>query len=200
MKFDVQQWLDRTLRQNQVTSKKQTHDAIHKLAKKIQADYEGRNPIFIVVLSGAFRFASDLIGQLNCTSKTEIAYVQAESYDDIIPGKLRFDPMGLDSVRLTGRDVIIVEDIIDSGRTMKRVSEYVLQQNPSSIQAAVLIDKGRHENLDICVTYVAHPELTEGFFVGFGMDWKNLFRTINYISVLTPEMRERLMADQTLFQ
>jgi hypoxanthine phosphoribosyltransferase len=183
------------LRATTKVSNKQIRDRLHIFSRQLLREFRQPVPLFVIVLDGAFRFAADTLRHLEKWMPVEIAFVKASSYQDTYPCSLEFNPLDLDASRVAGREVLIFEDIIDQGNTIKKVSDYILTLEPATVQIATMINKKSRRIVepDICVKYVLHPELDGDFYVGYGMDFKHLFRTMNHISVLTDDIRKEVL-------
>ena len=140
---------------------------IKSLAAEISADMEGKNPLFLAVLNGSFIFAADLIREM--TIPCEISFVKLASYQGTTStGKIQ-EVIGINE-NLTGRTVIIVEDIVESGQTMKRMIESLGTRNPASVQICTLFFKPDKLKEDLTLDYVAF-RIPDDFIVGYGLDY-----------------------------
>ena len=137
------------------------------LAKRISEDYEGKDVVLIGVLKGAFIFLADLVRQL--TIPVQLDFIRAASYGTGTEssGKIRITTdVELD---LRGRDVLIVEDIIDSGLTTAFLKEHLANKKPRSLKICALLDKIERRAVSIPLEYVG-LRLEKGFVVGYGLD------------------------------
>ena len=140
---------------------------IKSLAAEISADMEGKNPLFLAVLNGSFIFAADLMREM--TIPCEISFVKLASYQGTTStGKIQ-EVIGINE-NLTGRTVIIVEDIVESGQTMKRMIESLGTRNPASVQICTLFFKPDKLKEDLTLDYVAF-RIPDDFIVGYGLDY-----------------------------
>ena len=140
---------------------------IKSLAAEISADMEGKNPLFLAVLNGSFIFAADLMREM--TIPSEISFVKLASYQGTTStGKIQ-EVIGINE-NLTGRTVIIVEDIVESGQTMKRMIESLGTRNPASVQICTLFFKPDKLKEDLTLDYVAF-RIPDDFIVGYGLDY-----------------------------
>lgn len=149
------------------------------LGIQLNVDYENRVPIFLGVLNGSFIFMADLIKEINLSS--EISFVKVASYHgaDVSSGKIK-EVIGLD-INLKNRDVIIVEDIIDTGITLSYLLEQVKAQEPASIAVCTLLFKPQSLKREIEeIAYVGF-EIQNEFVVGYGLDYKGLGRNLTDI-------------------
>lgn len=139
---------------------------ILELGKELAVEYQGKDPIFIVVLNGAFMFAADLVRAT--TLECELQFVKLSSYEGTeSTGKVK-EIIGLPN-DLKGRHIIIVEDIIDSGRTMHHMIEDLRRHNPASIHVATLLLKPESLQYQFESTYVGF-EIPDAFVIGYGLD------------------------------
>ena len=140
---------------------------IKSLAAEISADMEGKNPLFLAVLNGAFIFAADLMREM--TIPCEISFVKLASYQGTTStGKIQ-EVFGINE-DLTGRAVIIVEDIVESGQTMKNMIESLGTRNPASVQICTLFFKPDKLKEELTFDYVAF-RIPDDFIVGYGLDY-----------------------------
>lgn len=151
--------------------------AIAKVASQIENDLKEKNPLFICVLNGAFMFASDLLKQVNFPC--EITFIRLKSYEGTSTAGEVKEVHGLIE-EITGRHVVIVEDIIDTGYTIENLQNYLLAQNPQSISVATLLFKPKALIRDIKPTYTA-MEIPNDFIVGYGLDYDGYGRNLRDI-------------------
>jgi len=150
------------------------------VAQRINQDYEGKTPLFLVVLNGAFMFAADLMREVNIPC--EMSCVKLASYQGTTStGKIK-EVMGINE-DLTGRHVIIVEDIVDTGLTMKQMIESLGTRNPASISICTLLLKPDKVQEDLDVKYVA-MSIPNDFIVGYGLDYDQQGRNLRDIYTL----------------
>ena len=144
------------------------------LGAQISLDFKNDNPIIIGVLNGAFMFLSDLAKYLNIS--TEISFIKVASYSGTgSTGKVT-DLIGLESV-LSGRRVIIVEDIIDTGLSMNHLLKTINAKNPKSVSVTTLLYKPDALKYDVAIDYIGF-EIENRFVVGYGLDYDGLGRNI----------------------
>lgn len=150
---------------------------IQELAININNDYEGKNPLFISVLNGSFMFTSDLMKQIDIRS--EINFIKVSSYNGTestrkIKQEIDFGKW------VTDRHVIIVEDIVDTGNTMRHILNNIHQFDPASVEVATLFLKPESLDYDIDLKYVGF-EIQNKFIIGYGLDYDGQCR--NYQDV-----------------
>ncbi len=160
-------------------------DKIKQLGDKISKDYEGKNPVLICILKGGIVFLSDLMRSISIN--VELDFMSLSSYGDSTKssGVVRIKK-DID-VDISNRDVIIVEDIVDSGLTLKYLNEYFLQHNSASIRICTLLDKPNAHKTDIKIDYVGF-EVGNEFVVGYGLDYAQKYRNLPYIGILKKEI------------
>ena len=144
------------------------------LAEQMSKDLEGKNPIFLGVLNGSFIFAADLMREM--TVPCEISFVKLASYQGTTStGKVR-EVLGINE-NLSGRTVVIVEDIVESGQTMKQMIESLGTRNPESVRICTLFFKPEKLKEDLDLDYVAF-RIPDDFIVGYGLDYDGLGREL----------------------
>ena len=152
-------------------------EEIDRVGIEINKDYQNKKPLFICVLNGSFMFASELIGRFE--SECEVAFIGLKSYK----GTERSDNIktisGLNK-DIKNRNVIIVEDIIDSGFTMDFLLKTIKKENPESVRIATLLLKPDALQIDIQPDYII-KKIPNDFIVGFGLDYKELGRNLRNI-------------------
>ncbi len=148
--------------------------AIVGLAEKINKDIDGKNPLFLVVLNGAFMFAADLLKHI--TTDCQISFVKLSSYVGTKTTQTVRELIGLDEV-LRGRTVIIVEDIIDTGITMSETINKLQKLEATEVKLATLLFKPAAFQKDFKIDYIG-LEIPNDFIVGYGLDYDGLGRNL----------------------
>ena len=151
--------------------------AIQKLATRINQDYLGKTPLFLAVLNGSFMFAADLMKEL--TLSCEISFIKLASYQNTQSTGTVKELVGLNE-ELTGRDVVILEDIVDTGHTIHVLLEKLQDQNTASVEVASLLLKPACLQHSLQVKYAA-LSIPNDFVVGFGLDYNGLGRNLRHI-------------------
>ena len=147
---------------------------VAELAARIDKDYAGKCPLFLAVLSGSFVFAADLLRAI--TIPCEIAFIRVSSYEGMgSTGQVK-QLMGLKE-DITGRDVIVVEDIIDSGLTMKELQGILATKQPASVRLASLLVKPGNMKVDLDIPYRCF-DIPNDFIVGYGLDYDGQGRNL----------------------
>tara|TARA_B100000902_G_C27238893_1_gene878907 strand:- start:54 stop:590 length:537 start_codon:yes stop_codon:yes gene_type:complete len=159
---------------------KELNDSIELLSNKINQDYSDREPIFLCVLNGAFVFAAELIKRFN--HECQVSFVKLSSYQGMQSSGTINSLIGLNE-DIKGKDVIIVEDIVDTGQTIANIVENILNKNPRSIEVATLLYKPKSYQKQIPIKYRA-IEIGNDFIVGFGLDYNGLGRNLEEIYII----------------
>ncbi|MDO6437670.1 hypoxanthine phosphoribosyltransferase [Cyclobacterium sp. 1_MG-2023] len=147
---------------------------VKELANAINHDYQGKNPIFLAVLNGSFMFMSDICKEV--TVDVTVSFIKIASYSGVkSEGKVR-DLIGLEE-SLQGKDVIIVEDIVDTGTSMSHLLEAINAENPKSVEVVSLLTKPDALKKPIDIKYVGF-EIPDLFVVGYGLDFEGLGRNL----------------------
>jgi len=153
---------------------------VKQVAKRISTDYVGKEPLFVVVLNGAFVFASDLIRELDPAIRCELTFIRVSSYWGMSStGQLEFI-VPLQQV-VDNRDVIIVEDVVDSGLTIHQLKAYLRAHGASSTRVATMLFKpNKLEYEDAKPDYVGR-EITDEFVIGYGLDFDGFCRNLSSV-------------------
>ena len=164
-------------------------EIVKRLADRIIADYEGEQVTLVCVLKGAYRFFSDL--SYNFPPNTRIDFVQLASYEgENSTGKVE---LRLDVKQpVTGENVIIVEDIVDTGRSMKFLLNHLREQKPKSLKICTFLDKPVRRVVDnIKPDYVAF-EIPDYFVIGYGLDYNEKYRTLKDLEIYRIDEKEKI--------
>jgi hypoxanthine phosphoribosyltransferase len=155
-------------------SAEQIQDAVKRLAAEIDRDYKDKNPLFIAILSGSFMFASDLFKHI--TIPAEICFIKLASYKGTKSTGNVITSIGLDE-DLHERDVVIVEDIIDTGKTMNAFLPQLEHQQPKSMKICVLLHKPASMVHPVNIDYLGFT-IPDHFVVGYGLDYDGFGRNL----------------------
>src|ERR1700733_2207281 len=153
------------------------NEQVIRVASEINRDYTGKKPLFIAILNGAFMFASDLFKHLNI--ETEICFIKLASYKGVKSTGKVITAIGLD-VDLYGREVIIVEDIVDTGKTLSQFLPQLEHHHPASLKIASLLHKPDAMIHPIKIDYLGFT-IPNKFVIGYGLDYDGLGRNIKEI-------------------
>jgi hypoxanthine phosphoribosyltransferase len=158
-------------------SKDKIQERIAELGTKISADYQGLQPVFLVVLKGAFLFAADLLRHV--TVDCEITFIRVGSYEGTNSTGVIRSILGL-SEKIHGKHLVIIEDIVDTGNTMVHLIDELKKSEPTDIKVASLLLKPDALKHNIHVDYVGFS-VPNDFLVGYGLDYDGLGRNLNEI-------------------
>ena len=159
---------------------------VDRVAERINRDMAGRNPLLLAVLNGSFIFAADLMRRI--TVPCEISFVKLASYQGTTStGKIK-EVIGINE-DLTGRTIIIVEDIVESGLTIKRMIDTLGTRNPESIHICTLLLKPESLQTDLDIEYAA-IEIPNNFIVGYGLDYDQQGRNLRDIYTIVDDTAE----------
>lgn len=158
-----------------IISRRDIEKAIRRLAKQINSDYCGRQPVLVAVLKGAFVFLADLMRYLELQVEVEFVCLSSYGWGRQSPGEVRL-VQGL-CADIKDRDVIIIEDIIDSGLTTDFLLDYLSKQGPSSLRVCALTSKPSRRQVPVTIDYLGF-EVPNRFIVGYGLDWDEKFRNL----------------------
>ena len=165
-------------------SRKEIEAAVATLAAKINNDYRDKSPILIGVLKGAFVFMADLIRHLDFSP--EVEFVRASSYGRGTESSGRVKIVhGLRSP-IEGRDVLVIDDIVDTGRTQACLLDYLRKKRPASLKLCSLTDKPSRRKVPITIDYLGFT-VPNRFIVGYGIDWDEKFRNLPDICFVETE-------------
>ena len=154
-------------------SEDEIKQAVAKLAAEIKQDYQGKQPLLIGVLKGSFVFMADLIRQLQLP--VEVDFVKLSSYGagKETSGKVKV-VQGL-KTPIKERDVLVVEDIVDTGLTLSFLLDYLRKKKPASLRLCALTDKPSRRQVPVTINYLGFT-VPDKFIVGYGIDWNEKFR------------------------
>ena len=161
-------------------SEDEIQQRVKAVADRINHDMEGKKPLLLAVLNGSFVFAADLMCHI--TIPCEISFVKLASYEGTVSTGKVVEVMGLNE-DITGRDVIIVEDIVDTGKTMERMLDTLGTRNPNSLHICTLLLKPEKLKIPLNIEYAA-MEIPNDFIVGYGLDYDQEGRNLRDIYTL----------------
>lgn len=152
---------------------------VAKMANEINKDYEGKEPVFLVVLKGSVFFGADLLREVNleCTMET----IRAKSYGKQMHSSGNVD-LFIENLDLKGKDLIIVEDIVDSGLTLKSLIERIKKTEPASLEVATFLYKPDAIKVDLDIKYIG-IKIPSDFVLGYGLDYAELGRNLKDIYI-----------------
>ena len=169
-------------------TREQLSARIKEIAAQISEDYRGKAPVVIGILRGSFIFMADLVRELDIPDMT-LDFMSASSYGSGTGSSGLVDIKLDTSEPITGKDVILVEDILDTGNTLSRLVAELQKRNPTSIRLCVMLDKPERRVKPIQADYAGF-QIPDGFVVGCGLDYDQKYRQLEYIGILKPEIYE----------
>lgn len=158
---------------------------VAELGRQISEDYRGRNPLLICLLRGAVIFLSDLIRATDIPLEMDFMAISSYGNSTESSGVVRL-VMDLKS-SITGRNVLIVEDIVDTGRTLAYILDNLRTRRPADIKVCALLSKASRREVQVEVDYLGF-EIPDEFVVGYGLDYAENYRNLPFIGVLKPEL------------
>ena len=155
------------------------------LAGQISADYEGRDLLLVCILKGGMMFLADLMRHVTVPHEIDFMAVSSYGASTESTGIVRI-LMDLET-NIQGRNVLIVEDIIDTGRTLKYITENLKTRHPASLRICTLLNKPARRTIEIPLDYVGF-EIPNKFVIGYGLDYAEIYRNLPFVGVLKPEL------------
>lgn len=165
-------------------SEQQIHDRVKELAARINNDYQGKVPIFIGILNGSFIFFADLIREI--TVDCEVDFLKLSSYGDAKISSGQVHLLKDLNCQVEGRDIVVVEDVVDSGISMEFMKRLVMKENPASFRVVTLLLKKSVAKIDFPIDYVGF-EIPPEFVIGYGLDYAQKVRNLKSIYRLAPQ-------------
>ncbi len=176
--------LDRVL-----LTKEQIAEKVRDLGQKITRDYAGKKPVLVCILKGASVFFADLIREIELPLTLDFMAISSYGSATKTSGVVRI-LKDLDN-DILGKDVIVVEDIVDSGITLSYLSKILVQRGAKSLRIATLLDKpARRKVQDLKVDYMCF-DIPDAFVVGYGLDYDQIYRNLPDIGILSPRIYEK---------
>ena len=154
------------------------------IGEQISNDYKGKEPVFVGILKGCFVFMADLMRNIKVDCSVD--FMAVSSYK----GTSSTGAVSINkdlSHDINGKDIILVEDILDSGITLNYIRDYLNVRKPNSIKIVTLLDKPSRRKADIKADYYCF-EVPDAFVVGYGLDYNEKYRNLPYIGILKPEI------------
>ena len=162
-------------------SQQEIKQTIVRLAAEIKKDYQGKHPLFVSILKGSFVFLADLIRQLDLPLEVDFVKVSSYGSSKETSGKVKM-VQGLNTP-IKGRDVLVVEDIVDTGLTLSFLLGHLQKKNPASLKLCALADKPSRRQVPVPIDYLGFT-VPDKFIVGYGIDWDENFRYLPDICVI----------------
>lgn len=164
-----------------LVTEEQIKEAVQRIAKAIENDYEGKEVLFVGLLKGSIAFMADLIKAY--TKTCTIDFMAVSSYGAGTESSGRVNIIKDLSVPIDGKDIVIVEDIIDSGNTLSFIKAYFAAKNANSVKICTLLNKPSRRVVDIPVDYIGF-DIEDEFVIGYGLDYNEHYRNLPYVGVL----------------
>lgn len=165
---------------NTLINEEKLHSRVKEIAKQIEKEYKDKEITLICILKGSVFFTCDLAKQINGDVRLE--FIRVSSYEGTnSTGEIKMKLDLKDSIQ--GKDVIVVEDIIDTGRTLSYLIEYLKMKKPNSVKLCALLDKPDRRICDVKVDYTGF-EIPDKFVIGYGLDADEKYRNLPYIGVI----------------
>ncbi len=158
---------------------------VAELGSEVSADYQGRDLLLIGVLKGAVFFMADLMRHI--TVPCEVDFMAISSYGDSTDSSGIVRILKDLDINIEGRDVLVVEDIIDSGLTLSYLMRNLESREPASLEVCALMTKPARREIDVPVRYVGF-EIPNRFVVGYGLDFQERYRNLPYVAVLSEDL------------
>ena len=169
-------------------SEEQLKTRISELAKQIEKDYEGKSPVIVGVLKGSVMFYTDLVRQIDLPLTVDFMSISSYGAGVNSTGEVKIIK-DIDG-KIGGKDVIIVEDIVDTGYSMNCLLKLFATRSPKSVRVCALLDKPSRREIPVPIDYTGFQVANE-FVVGYGLDYAGLYRNIPFIGVLKKEVYEK---------
>ncbi len=166
-------------------SEEELRTRVAELGAQLSCDYEGKNLLMVSVLKGSVVFMADLMRAIS--QPAEIDFMVVSSYGSGVKSSGVVKIVKDLDINLEGKDILIVEDILDSGMTLDYIKGMLLDRNPASIRICTLLDKPARRKADLQADYVGFT-VPDEFVVGYGLDYDERYRNLPYIGILKPEV------------
>lgn len=171
---------------NEILLTKQEIDMmVHKIASSVNDDFRGEEVTAVVILKGSMMFAADLVRCL--TVNVKLDFMQASSYGGGVESSGVINIKKDLETDVKGKNVLIIEDIVDSGRTLSLLREEIEKRGAKKVAIASLLSKPSRRVVDVKVEYIG-TEIPDEFVVGYGLDMDEKYRQLDYIGILKPEV------------
>jgi hypoxanthine phosphoribosyltransferase len=162
-------------------SRKEIAATVKRLAAEINRDYRGKNPLLIGILKGSFMFMADLVRLLDFPVAVDFIRLSSYGSGQESSGKIKVVPAL--STPVKGQDVLVIEDIVDTGLTVAFLLEHLRKKRPSSLKLCALADKPSRRRVPLAIDYLGFT-VPNKFLVGYGLDWDEKFRNLPDICVI----------------
>lgn len=165
----------------QLLSEEQIRNRVREMGEEISRAYNGEPVVVVGILKGAFVFCADLLRHLSVP--TQVDFMAVSSYGNATESSGVIKILKDLDTPVEGRHVLLVEDIVDSGLTLRYLQEYLMRQNPASLRVAVLLDKPSRRKTEVAVDFTGFA-IPDEFIVGYGIDYAEQYRHLPYIGII----------------
>lgn len=169
-------------------TKKQLQDKVEVIAAQLNKDYKQKNPIFVCILKGSVMFFADLVRALEIDVTVEFMAISSYGSASTSSGEVKV--LKDLNTPVDGRDVVIVEDIIDTGVTLSYLLRHLLARGAASVEIAAMLNKPSRRKVDVPIKYIGF-DIPDEFVVGYGLDYAEKYRNINSVCVLSRKVYEK---------
>lgn len=166
-------------------SEEELKQRVRELGAQITADYAGKEPVLVSVLRGSYIFMADLTRSIDLPCTVDFMSVSSYGSGTKSSGQVQITKDLSDDIE--GRDIIVVEDILDSGNTLYYLLQILQARKPASVRLCTLLDKPERRVKDVTVSYSGFT-IPDAFVVGYGLDYAEKYRNLPYIGILKPEV------------
>lgn len=173
--------IERSVPNNVLISEAQIRDRIRELGKQISHDYNNQELVLVCVLRGATLFFADLVREISLPLTFE--FLQTSSYKDSTEPSPNIEFIRAGDNYIKHKHVLIIEDIIDTGQTLKFLVDHLQSLKPKTIKICTLLDKPSRRQFSVAVDYIGF-EIPNVFVIGYGLDYSQMYRNLPYIAVL----------------
>jgi len=167
-----------------IVSQEQMRSRIRELGRQISADYAGKDLVLVGVLKGAYAFYADLARAIRIPIRVDFIVVTSYGKRADTSGKVKLVTELTEQIK--GRDVLLVEDIVDSGLTVQHLMKYLMKKKPRSLRVCTLLSKPDRRLVDVQVHYVGF-KIPNQYVIGYGLDYQQRYRNLPYLAVLADQ-------------
>ncbi len=169
-------------------SEEEVEEIVTSIAKKISEDYEGKKLLLLCILKGSVIFMGDLMKHISIP--VQIDFMKVSSYGSGTTSGVLKISLDLKRTDLDTTDILIIEDIIDSGKTLSSLTKYLLERGAKSVHSCTLLDKPSRREVDFVPDYTGR-EIPDEFVVGYGLDYDEDYRALPFVGILKREVYEK---------
>lgn len=166
-------------------SKSDINKACIRLGQELHQAYHDKNPVIVCVLTGGVFFTTDIVREMDCN--LEMNFIDVSSYHGGTESSGSIDLVRDLDVDIKDRDIILMEDIVDTGRTLKYIKDLLSSRGAASVSTCALLDKPTSRLVEVRAEYVGF-EIPSEFLVGYGLDYKGIYRNLPYIGILKSDV------------